>query len=142
MFRENNIVTITVGVLGIILAIAAYFKSEWFPNRGTLMSGKFPDELHHMIRTYTSLFMLAASIYILLGYRLESYRVFGTAAVIVLASALLIYLYALVRFKKEKSTAQIPPGCGKSSRNTVGPERGWSDSTGFRPPACWPSTPI
>ena len=106
LFKENSIVRIVVGLLGIVLAVACYFKPDWAPNRGTLLINKMPEKLQHAIRRYSSLVTLAASIYILMGYRLESYRTYGIAVMVLLTPLFFIYLFALIRHKEK----DIPRG--------------------------------
>ncbi len=106
LFNDNTLVKTAVGVLGILSTAACYFKPEWFPNRGTLLIKKLPDGLHHAIRKYSCLVLLVASIYILMGYRVESYRTFGMAALVVLTPLFFIYLFALIKF----NTEELPRG--------------------------------
>ena len=106
LFKENSIVRISIGILGIILAITCYFKPEWQPNRGTLLINKLPEKVQYTIRRYSCLVTLVASIYILAGYRLESYRTLGLAVLALFTPLFFIYLFALLRHKAE----DIPRG--------------------------------
>jgi hypothetical protein len=75
-------------------------------DRKALLINKLPKQLQRAICRYSSLVALIASIYVLMGYRLESYRAFGIAALVLLAPLLCIYFFALTGFKKE----DIPRG--------------------------------
>lgn len=45
--------------------------------------------------------MFATSIYILMDYQVESYSTFGLVALVVMTPMLFIYMFALMKFKKD-----------------------------------------